>query len=277
MSKNNSETIHPSYPKSGIIPFRLTSDLVFHYLMQNKEHPNILKGVVSAFFEIPIENIKSAEVGNPISYGDNVTSKEMILDVKALLNDDKIVNLEMQVVNHYDWPERSLSYLCRCFDNLKIGQGYLSVKGVYHIGFLDYTLFPENPEFYATYTIRNDKTNEPYTSKFKLSVLDLTLIDNATKEDIQHHRKLWASFFKTTTWEEVYMLAQQDSNISEATKAFHRLIEEQKFQDQYWAREDYIRQQIDLETHWKNEVATRDAEIAALKAQLACMKQNQTK
>ena len=34
---------------------------------------------------------------------------------------------------------------------------YLNVKGAAHIGFLDYTLFPEGPEFYATYRLINEQ------------------------------------------------------------------------------------------------------------------------
>ncbi|MBQ9136565.1 MAG: PD-(D/E)XK nuclease family transposase, partial [Lachnospiraceae bacterium] len=69
-----------------------------------------------------------------------------MLDVKVLLNNDTIINLEMQVVNEHDWPERSLSYLCRSFDNLNQGEPYRNVKSVVQIGLLDFTLFPENPE-----------------------------------------------------------------------------------------------------------------------------------
>lgn len=38
---------------------------------------------------------------------------------------------------------------------LKAGDIYQNVKPVIQIGLLDYTLFPECPEFYATYEFRN--------------------------------------------------------------------------------------------------------------------------
>ena len=53
-----------------------------------------------SLLDIPIEDIKSATVENPISLGDDISSKEMILDVKTLLNDDKFINLEMDVTSH---------------------------------------------------------------------------------------------------------------------------------------------------------------------------------
>ena len=262
MSKNTSVTVNLDFPKSGPLPVCMTNDLLFHYLLQDPDHADILKGIISSFIDIPFENIKSAIVENPVSIGETITSKMMILDVKTLLNNDQIINLEMQVQNYNDWPERSLSYLCRCFDNLQTGQGYLNVKGVYLIGFLDYTLFPEAPEFYSTYTLRNNKTNVLYTSKFAISVVDLNLINKATDDDIHHNRHLWASFFKAKTWEEISMIAEKDNNIHMAASKLYQLSEDQRIRDEIWAREDFIRCQNDRKNYYESEIATRDATLA---------------
>jgi hypothetical protein len=58
---------------------------------------------------------------------------------------------------------------------------------------LDYTLFPESPEFYATYRMRNDRTGQLYSGKFSISVVDLKHIDLATTDDQAQHCDLWAS------------------------------------------------------------------------------------
>ena len=47
----------------------------------------------------------------------------------------------MQVINEHNWSERSLSYLCREFDQLSAGQSYESVKPAIQIGLLNFTLF----------------------------------------------------------------------------------------------------------------------------------------
>jgi len=289
MAKNEIIIDSLSYPSVGDIPIRMNSDLLFHYLLQDSNN-SILKGIISAFFDIPVEDIISATVENPISYGDNVDSKEMILDVKTLLNNNQFINLEMQLINYHDWPERALSYLCRAFDNLKIGEQYNHVRGAYHIGFLDFTLFPEMPNFFTQYALREEKTHHLFTSKFKISVVDLSSINTADDSDKSAHRDLWARFFKATRWEELHMLAAQDKYIDEVTLKLHSLIENQKFRDQLWAREDYIRREKDRDDHYNSEImqryeqivilkksnsemysiiADKDAEIAALKAKLA--------
>ena len=51
------------------------------------------------------------------------------------------------------WPERSISYAARSFDNLNAGNDYMDVMPVHSIGFLNFTLFVDAPEFYATYQL----------------------------------------------------------------------------------------------------------------------------
>ena len=56
--------------------------------------------------------------------GEAIDNKTFILDVLVKLNNNKLINLEMQVINTSYWVERSLSYLCRTFDRLEKGERY---------------------------------------------------------------------------------------------------------------------------------------------------------
>lgn len=57
-----------------------------------------------------------------LNLSSNITGKEFILDINIMLNDDTLINLEMQVASEYNWSERSLSYLCRAYDQLHRGK-----------------------------------------------------------------------------------------------------------------------------------------------------------
>ncbi len=92
-----------------------------------------------------------------------------------------------------------------------------------HIAFLDYSLFPENPEFCASYQLMNQKNNTLYSSNFTLNVIDLTHINLATEEDKHFHVDAWARLFKATTWEEVHMLAEKNEYLQEAAGTMFRL------------------------------------------------------
>ena len=254
----------------GPVAIRMTNDYLFHALFQ--EDNEALKGFICALLRLDAEQVKSAVVINPIELGTSIQDKDFILDIKVLLDDRAIINLELQVINHHNWPERSLSYLCRAFDNLNPGESYQMVKPVVHIGLLDFTLFPEFPEFYATYRFMNTKNHRVYSDKLQLSVVDLTHIDLATKKDRQHRIDCWAAFFKAGTWEEIKMIAQRDENIAKAANTVWKLSQEDKIRLQCEAREDYYRCQRDMENYMNEQagiIAERESIIASQERMMA--------
>lgn len=91
------------------------------------------------------ENVQSVQITNPIELGDDFDDKTFILDVNVLLNNNTLINLEMQMTNEHNWTDRSLSYLCRSYDQLYQGEVYSSAKPAIHIGFLNFQPFPDYP------------------------------------------------------------------------------------------------------------------------------------
>ena len=123
---------------TGKLDYRLTNDCMFHMVFQKS--PKALLGLCASLLHMHPEEIRSVEVLNPFEFKTIPTDKTFVLDLKVLLNDDRILNFEVQVIDEKDWPERSLSYACRTFDHLQKGETYLDVKPIRHIGFLDYNL-----------------------------------------------------------------------------------------------------------------------------------------
>ena len=205
----------------GPVAIPMTNDYLFRAILQKNN--TVLKALISSLLHLDFETISSVEITNPIILGDSIDAKTFILDVKVIMNEHTVINLEMQVINEQDWPERSLLYLCRAFDNLNRGSNYLDVKPAIQIGLLDFTLFEDAPEFYATYYVMNEKTHRIYSDKIRLSVLDLTHIELATKEDKLHGIDYWASLFKATTWEELKMLSKSNEYLREAVSTAYQL------------------------------------------------------
>ena len=237
----------------------------FSALLQKNNH--VLKGLICALLHLKPEEVISVTILNPIVLGEYIDNKDFILDIRFLLNDNTIINLEMQVVNQHNWPERSLSYLCRSYDNLKSGEDYIHVKTAIQIGILDFTLFPDAPEFYATYIMTNIKNHQIYSSKLRLSVLDLTHIDLATEEDRLFHIDYWASLFKATTWVEIKMLAQKDTMIKEASDTILQLSQDEQIRLRCEARADYLYWQK-IEEEYKKELEKNYQKVLREKQQL---------
>ena len=285
MSEKNTSQTNPtsaSYLNAhGKITYTLTNDYMFRAILQRNLH--VLKGLTCAMLHIDPETVTDISITNPIELGQTIDNKEFILDINVTLNNNTRINLEMQVENELNWQDRSLSYLCRSFDELYSGQDYSETLPVYHIGFLDFSLFSVEAEFYAKYKLINVKTHKVFSDKFNLSVVDLTHIELATEEDRRYGIDLWARLFKATTWEEIKMLAAQNEYLEEATQELYKCNSDDIIRQQCRAREEYYRRQRTREKALKDANEERDRlaeenkQLAAKNEQLATEKEQLAK
>lgn len=215
---------------TGEIRYTMTNDYMFRAILQENE--KVLRGLVSSLLHMCPEEIKEIHIENPIILGDAINRKNVVLDIHLKLNNNRFLNIEMQVLNEHDWPERSLFYLCRTFSQLDKGENYNTLLPTTHIGFLDFTLFPEHPEFFATYKLLNTKNYHLYSDKFILNVVNLNRIDLATDEDKAYQIDFWAKVFKITTWEELRMLAQNNEYVEEIVRTLYKCNTDEEIRKQ---------------------------------------------
>lgn len=261
MQTNQSNT---SYEQAtGAIPYNMTNDYMFRAVLQENE--TVLRGLISSLLHLKDSDIVSVEITNPIELGRSIDNKEFWLDINVFLNNNTKINLEMQIVNEGNWIDRSLSYLCRSYDSLYRGQKYTQALPVLHIGFLDYTLFKDAPEFYATYKMMNVKTHQLYSDKLRVGVVDLSHIELATDEDKLYGIDHWASLFKAGTWEELKAMAKENVAYEEAARTMFRLSSDEHIREQCRRREEYYQQ---IRTY-ERDLAVKDAKIAEQSALLA--------
>ncbi len=221
---------------NGPIRYNMTNDYMFRYILQKNK--KVLKGLISSLLHLNPNEISSIEIMNPINLSDDVVGKDFILDIDILMNNDTRINLEMQVSNKLNWPDRSLSYICRSFDQLYKGNQYDEALPVIHIGFLDFTLFPNYPEFYSSHMLLNVKNYHLFSSKFKLSMVDLSKIELATEEDKAYQIDYWARLFKAKTWEEIKMLVKDNEYIQEAVHSIYMANADELVRQKCLAREE---------------------------------------
>ena len=242
VSKKNLETSQNQFYDqtfTGELPYTLTNDFFFKAFLQKNE--TALRGLLSALLSINPEEIISIIITNPIHEGDQIDDKDMILDLKVILNNAQIINLEMQVANLGNWPERSLTYLCRMFDHLKSGEDYKEVKKTIHISIMDFTPkdFPE--VLYSEYFLYNLKTGHKYSDKFGIYMLQLNQLGNPDDEQNMPELYYWAQLFKSRTWEEIRMLAEKNDFIKQSFVTLQELTADEKARMQMEARERHRR------------------------------------
>ena len=273
---------------TGSIDYPFTNDYMFRAILQKDKQ--VLKALIAALLHLEKESIHDVVITNPIELGAAISDKDFILDIRVNLNKEQLIDLEMQMSNEYNWPERSISYAARSFDQLNSGEEYKEVLPVHSIGFLNFTLFEDQPEFFATYELRNKKTGHLYSSKFSIHVLDLTRIDLATAEDQNYEIDRWAKLFKAKTWEELRMIAKNNPDLLQASNDLYTVNADEIIRQQararadaeFWERnknakikrlEDTIIEQDNTIAENQKLLAEKDAELLHLKEEIAKLKQ----
>ncbi|SFB81269.1 PD-(D/E)XK nuclease family transposase [Butyrivibrio sp. YAB3001] len=209
---NKSKLNNRSYQNAtGTIEFSLTSDLVLHYVMQQSKRALIR--LVCSLKGIKISDVLDIKVENPIDL--NSLKKETVMDLKLLLNNGEILNIELQMYTDKYWIPRSVLYLCRAYDCIKEGDNYSLLKPTTHFCITNQDLFLDSPEFYSKFMLLNTKTFKPYTKNIALNVLQLNHTELATDDDIANDLVYWAKLFNATTWEEFRVLAKDNEAIEE--------------------------------------------------------------
>ena len=254
---------------TGKITYNFTNDYMFRAILQR--NVTVLKGLICSLLHLCPEHITDITITNPIELGKTIDNKEFILDINVTLNNHTRINLEMQVANELNWADRSLSYLCRTFDQLYSGESYTQALPVIHIGFLDFQLFPDDAEFYAIYKLLNVKSHKEFSDKLTLSVVDLTHIELATEEDKSFQIDRWARLFKATTWEEIKLMAEGNEYLMQATQELYECNADELIRQQCRAREEYYKYQRTVEKALKDTTAERDR-LATERNQLAAEK-----
>ena len=98
----------------------LTNDYIFKKIFAKKGNETILKDFLIGILEISIEKVEvQAEVSLEKQLKENKLGR---LDIVAVLDDNAVVNIEVQILNLHDFIERSLYYWSgNYYNDLKAG------------------------------------------------------------------------------------------------------------------------------------------------------------
>ena len=149
----------------------VTNDYIFKRIFSKKGNESILKDLLIGILEIPIEKI---EVQKEVSLEKEIIENKLgRLDIVAILNDNTIVNIEMQVGKQYNYIDRSLYYWSgNYYNDLKAGKDYSEVKKTIGINILNYEIFKEGP-YHEIGRLKREYNNKVITDKMEIHYIQL--------------------------------------------------------------------------------------------------------
>ena len=224
------------------------SDVFFRYLFGMPENEDLLVDFINAVFrDSGGKTIRSAMVVNPFNLKESFEEKETILDIKAISDDGRFLNIELQVVGNESYRKRIAYYIAKLHSSqLTTGDEYDKIAQTVAIHIVDFELEKGDKNIHNCYHLysENNKTL-CLTDDLEVHVLELPKLRNNAKID----KRLfgWLEFFEEEEeGKNMDAVIEKNPKLTRAQELFKRFTENEEL-NRYEARVKYER---DLK-YWK--------------------------
>lgn len=230
-------------------------DIVFHSLFRvgNEE---ITKAIIEAVTKEKIESINLNTDRHLI--GKYPNEKTGILDLKAILNNGTICNIEIQLADNKDTSERFLYYWSKIYSGQLVkGEEYKKLNKVIGIIILDYE-FERTKEIESIST--KWKVKEVLTGKeleltdvLELYILEIPKARKILEKEIDNELAQWMAFLDDPNKEEVSKIMENNQEIKKAMNELEEMSEDEELRRLAELREKAIRDEKNGLRHAREE------------------------
>jgi predicted transposase/invertase (TIGR01784 family) len=259
------------------LEYTFKNDTLFKMLFV--KYPDLLKRLVAELLGIRYESIEQFEITNTEMPPEAIGDKFCRLDINMTV-DGRRVDLEIQVKDEHDFPERSLFHWAREYSTaLGEGEKYIELPQVVIISITAFKLF-DCEEFHSEYRALEVTRHTALTDRMSLHYFELPKLPETVNADDM--LQLWLKLFDANTEEELKKIEALEVKVMEqAIKAYRSITATEEFQKLERMRFDarcneasalgnarHEGAEIEREK-WQGVVAEKDTRIAELEAQIA--------
>jgi len=268
------------------LEYTFKNDTLFKALFVR--YPELLKQLVADLLRIDIKSIEQFAITNPEITPDVIGDKLCRLDINMTVNGQK-VDIELQVRNEGDYPERTLYYWAREYSSaLGEGKQYTDLPKTVAISILYFKLF-DCEEYYSEFQALEVTRHTQLTDHFQLMYFELPKFTKTiTKDD---NLKTWLSLFKSETEEDLREIESMGVSVmKETVEAYRKVTAADEFRNIERMRFDASNIEASAignaerkrDAHWQgvvaDVVAEKDAALAEnekLRQQIAALQASQ--
>jgi len=255
------------------LKYKFTYDTLFKLLFV--KYPDLLKRLVAAVLGITVDSITEFIITNPDIPPEALGDKFCKLDISMIVNGQR-ANLEVQVDDEKDYPERSLYYWARLFSStLKSGQDYLSLPRVIIISIVDFIMY-DCEEYRSEFGALELSRHELLSDKLAMLYFEVRKLPKVI--DKKSELELMLSLFRAKTEEDLKQLEGLEVPIvKQAIGAYREVVVSPEFAELERLRADARHNEASALTnaerkrdeHWQGVVANKDAALADKDAEIA--------
>jgi predicted transposase/invertase (TIGR01784 family) len=201
------------------------NDFVFKKLFGEPGNEDILKALLEAILGITFKKVEPRR--DTVLSKDIKSDKTGILDVRATLDDDKVVNVEMQVNPDYNMFKRTCFYISKLYsEGLQEGQKYSELKKAIAINILSHDLLKKN-RCHSIFQLK-DQDNDDIQFKEIIEIHFIELPNINSDEEISERLSQWLRFINFEEESVIDMLSQKNKDIEKAKEKLEVLSRDEQ-------------------------------------------------
>jgi predicted transposase/invertase (TIGR01784 family) len=174
------------------------NDVAFRKIFGDENKKGILISFLNNILEFSGTNKEIIEITiqNPYQVPKLKDLKETILDIKAVDKRNIHYIIEMQMFHTTAFEKKVLYYVSKAYyQQLNRAEDYPKLNQVIFLGFLNFRLFNENPDYTTRHLILDEKTNENHFQDFELNFVELPKFTK-TLGELKDIKDKWIYFVK---------------------------------------------------------------------------------
>ena len=234
-----SEDIYKELNKRRLLKPKI--DIVFQSLF-SKENIEITKSFAEAILEEKIESIIINEDKNLLR--ENIDDKLGILDLELDINNNKKVDVEIQLVEKKDFIKRLIWYFARLYGKqAKKGENYNKVKKVVLVAIIDFEIkeTKELKEMETIWKIIETKNRDKIlTEELEIHIIEMKKAREIYEKNKDNKKAQWIMFLNDPNSREVKEIMENNKGVKEAVVKVMELSEDEKMERLAFLREKAI-------------------------------------
>jgi predicted transposase/invertase (TIGR01784 family) len=174
------------------------NDVAFRKIFGDENKKDILISFLNNILDFAGTNkeIIDITITNPYQVPKLKELKETILDIKAVDKRNIHYIIEMQMFHTTAFEKKVLYYVSKAYyQQLNRAEDYPKLNQVIFLGFLNFKLFIENPDYTTRHLILDEKTNENHFQDFELNFVELPKFIK-TLEELKDIKDKWIYFVR---------------------------------------------------------------------------------
>jgi predicted transposase/invertase (TIGR01784 family) len=250
-------------------------DCVFKALLGSEENRNLLVHFLNAILRTDLETpITYVDILNPYNDKEFLDDKLSIVDVKARDIQERIYQVEIQMISYGYLPSRILYNWANIYSKqMKSGDSYRLLKPTYAIWLLAENLIETetDSDYIHVYPMLRDTKGRMLINHGGIWLIEL---DKIVTHPIENAQDRWLQFFKDGEQFDDATLPEwmNTPEMSQAMTTLRQFSEKERNYHVYQARQNYLRQQRTIQEEMEEE---RKGKLQALLREQIVLKEKE--